>query len=53
MVLSQQLNSEGSVLDMEIANCEVVKPQGLKIKFEMARGQLAQLLSGEDDITRT
>jgi 3-isopropylmalate/(R)-2-methylmalate dehydratase small subunit len=53
LALTQQLNGDGSVLDMDIANCEVVTPQGLKIKFEMARGHLAQLLSGEDDITRT
>ena len=52
-VLTQQLNGDGSVLDMDIANCELATPQGSKIKFEMARGHLAQLLSGEDDITRT
>ena len=38
---------------MDIANCLAVTPDGLKIKFELARGHFAQLLSGEDDVTRT
>lgn len=53
LILSQQLNGDGCVLDMDIANCEAITPHGLKIKFELSRGHLAQLLSGEDDITRT
>ena len=53
VALTESLKSDGAVLDMDIANCLAVTPDGLKIKFELARGHLAQLLSGEDDVTRT
>lgn len=53
LVLTQQLEGDGSMLDMDIVNCEALTPHGLKIKFELARGHLAKLLSGEDEITRT
>ena len=53
LALTESLKVDGAVLDMDIANCVAFTPDGLKIQFELARGHLAQLLSGEDDITRT
>ena len=53
LALTESLKGDGAVLDMDIANCVALAPDGLKIKFDLARGHLAQLLSGEDDITRT
>ncbi len=45
--------SGSTALEMDIAACQLRVPGGPEVSFGLAAGHLAQLLSGEDDITRT
>lgn len=44
---------DGDKLELRLADCTLVAPGGQAISFTLSSGHQSQLLSGEDDITRT
>jgi len=44
---------DGNQLELSLKDCTLTAPDGEKISFTISSGHQAQLLSGEDDITRT
>jgi 3-isopropylmalate/(R)-2-methylmalate dehydratase small subunit len=44
---------DGDQLALSLQDCTLVTPEGKKVAFTLSSGHQAQLLSGEDDITRT
>jgi 3-isopropylmalate/(R)-2-methylmalate dehydratase small subunit len=44
---------DGDQLELNLQDCTLVTPNGKKVAFTLSSGHQAQLLSGEDDITRT
>lgn len=44
---------DGDQLELSLHDCTLATPDGKKVPFTLSSGHQAQLLSGEDDITRT
>ncbi|MES2511530.1 MAG: 3-isopropylmalate dehydratase small subunit [Pseudomonadota bacterium] len=44
---------DGDQLELSLKDCRLTAPDGKKFGFTLSSGHQAQLLSGEDDITRT
>ncbi len=53
LIAALETGSMAQELEMDIAACKLTAPGGFSISFGLASGHRAQLLSGEDDITRT
>jgi 3-isopropylmalate/(R)-2-methylmalate dehydratase small subunit len=53
LVLAKTVKAGSSTLQLDLPSCTVSTPDGLRLPFALAPGHLAQLLSGEEDITRT
>jgi 3-isopropylmalate/(R)-2-methylmalate dehydratase small subunit len=51
--LSASLHGDATMLELALASGKITTPSGKTVPFELAPGHLAQLLSGEDDITRS
>ncbi|MES2189072.1 MAG: 3-isopropylmalate dehydratase small subunit [Pseudomonadota bacterium] len=47
------LTCDGDQLELRLADLTLVAPDGREITFTLSNGHQAQLMSGEDDITRT